>query len=117
LLPGKGSDPGRMAGNIAGYDNDIRGWLAERLLQDIAELEAAQANHAGGLDTNCKGEWDRNGAAAKKRVDEIDAYGVLLKSNLPSGRLANFGLLVLKDLWPAGAVDANTMCHASIQFY
>lgn len=28
---------------IAGYDNDIRGWLAERLLQDIAELEAAQA--------------------------------------------------------------------------
>lgn len=28
---------------IAGYDNDIRGWLAERLLQDIGELEAAQA--------------------------------------------------------------------------
>lgn len=28
---------------IAGFDNDIRGWLAERLLQDIAELEEAQA--------------------------------------------------------------------------
>ena len=28
---------------ISGYDNDIRGWLAGRLLQDIAELEEAQA--------------------------------------------------------------------------
>lgn len=28
---------------IAGYDDDIRGWLAGRLLQDIAELEEAQA--------------------------------------------------------------------------
>jgi DNA helicase-2/ATP-dependent DNA helicase PcrA len=27
---------------IAGYDSDIRGWLATRLLQDIAELEEAQ---------------------------------------------------------------------------
>ncbi|WP_307753634.1 UvrD-helicase domain-containing protein [Xanthomonas albilineans] len=28
---------------IAGYDDDIRGWMAGRLLQDIAELEEAQA--------------------------------------------------------------------------
>jgi len=28
---------------ISGYDNDIRGWLADRLLKDIAELEDAQA--------------------------------------------------------------------------
>ncbi|SMR76649.1 MULTISPECIES: UvrD-helicase domain-containing protein [Stenotrophomonas] len=28
---------------ISGYDNDIRGWIATRLLQDIAELEEAQA--------------------------------------------------------------------------
>lgn len=28
---------------IAGYDTDIRQWLAARLLQDVAELEAAQA--------------------------------------------------------------------------
>ncbi|VFR21255.1 possible DNA helicase [plant metagenome] len=28
---------------ISGYDNDIRGWVAARLLQDIAELEEAQA--------------------------------------------------------------------------
>lgn len=28
---------------ISGYDDDIRGWLAVRLLQDIAELEEAQA--------------------------------------------------------------------------
>ena len=28
---------------ISGYDNDIRGWVAARLLQDIAELEGAQA--------------------------------------------------------------------------
>ena len=28
---------------IAGYDSDIRGWVSTRLLEDIAELEAAQA--------------------------------------------------------------------------
>lgn len=28
---------------IAGYDSDIRGWVATRLLQDIVELEEAQA--------------------------------------------------------------------------
>ncbi|MBX3724333.1 MAG: UvrD-helicase domain-containing protein [Xanthomonadales bacterium] len=28
---------------ISGYDNDIRGWLAGRLLQDVAALEEAQA--------------------------------------------------------------------------
>ena len=28
---------------ISGYDNDIRGWLAERLLQEIAVLQEAQA--------------------------------------------------------------------------
>lgn len=28
---------------ISGYDSDIRGWVAARLLQDIAELEEAQA--------------------------------------------------------------------------
>lgn len=28
---------------IAGYDADIRGWVSTRLLEDIAELEAAQA--------------------------------------------------------------------------
>ncbi|MBD9467762.1 UvrD-helicase domain-containing protein [Pseudoxanthomonas sp. PXM01] len=28
---------------VSGYDNDIRGWVATRLLQDIAELEEAQA--------------------------------------------------------------------------
>ena len=33
---------------IAGYDNDIRGWLAERLLQDIVELETAQAKGRAG---------------------------------------------------------------------
>ncbi|ORE86869.1 pathogenesis-like protein [Oceanococcus atlanticus] len=33
---------------ISGYDNDIRGWLAGRLLQDIAELEEAQAKGRAG---------------------------------------------------------------------
>lgn len=33
---------------ISGYDNDIRGWLADRLLKDIAELEEAQAKGRAG---------------------------------------------------------------------
>lgn len=33
---------------IAGYDRDIRGWLSERLLRDIAELEEAQAKGRAG---------------------------------------------------------------------
>lgn len=33
---------------IAGYDKDIRQWLAAKLLQDVAELEAAQAKGRAG---------------------------------------------------------------------
>ena len=33
---------------ISGYDNDIRGWVADRLLRDIADLEAAQAKGRAG---------------------------------------------------------------------
>jgi DNA helicase-2/ATP-dependent DNA helicase PcrA len=33
---------------IAGYDSDIRQWLAARLLQDVAELEEAQAKGRAG---------------------------------------------------------------------
>ena len=47
---------------IAGYDNDIRGWLAERLLQDIAELQAAQAKGRAG-----KASTDRARSIESKR--------------------------------------------------
>jgi DNA helicase-2/ATP-dependent DNA helicase PcrA len=47
---------------IAGYDNDIRGWLAERLLHDIAELEAAQAKGRAG-----KASTDRARSIESKR--------------------------------------------------
>lgn len=48
---------------IAGYDSDIRGWLATRLLQDIAELEEAQAKGR----PNSKAASDRARSIESKR--------------------------------------------------
>lgn len=48
---------------IAGYDGDIRGWLAIRLLADIAELEEAQAKGQ----TNSKAASDRARSMESKR--------------------------------------------------
>jgi DNA helicase-2/ATP-dependent DNA helicase PcrA len=48
---------------IAGYDSDIRKWLATRLLQDIAELEEAQAKGR----PNSKAASDRARSIESKR--------------------------------------------------
>jgi DNA helicase-2/ATP-dependent DNA helicase PcrA len=48
---------------IAGYDNDIRGWLANRLIRDIEELERAQAKGRAGT----KAATDRSRSIESKR--------------------------------------------------
>lgn len=48
---------------ISGYDNDIRDWLAGRLLKDIAELEEAQAKGRAGS----KAAADRTRSIESKR--------------------------------------------------
>lgn len=48
---------------IAGYDGDIRGWLSTRLLEDIAELEEAQAKGRA----NSKAALDRARSIESKR--------------------------------------------------
>ncbi|WLE00228.1 AAA family ATPase [Agrobacterium leguminum] len=48
---------------IAGYDGDIRGWLSTRLLEDIAELEEAQAKGRA----NSKAASDRARSIESKR--------------------------------------------------
>jgi DNA helicase II / ATP-dependent DNA helicase PcrA len=57
---------------IAGYDSDIRGWVATRLLQDIVELEEAQAKGR----PNSKAASDRARSIESKRRRAASLPGI-----------------------------------------
>lgn len=54
---------------ISGYDNDIRGWVAARLLQDIAELEEAQAK--GRAASKAAADRARSIESKQRRYDSL----------------------------------------------
>ncbi|MGY2804123.1 UvrD-helicase domain-containing protein [Bradyrhizobium sp. USDA 4506] len=66
---------------IAGYDGDIRGWLSTRLLEDIAELEEAQAKGRA----NSKAASDRARSIESKRRRRANLSGISRFVYSPTG--------------------------------
>ncbi|HDS1039279.1 TPA: ATP-dependent helicase [Stenotrophomonas maltophilia] len=56
---------------ISGYDNDIREWVANRLLQDIAELEEAQAK--GRATSKAAIDRARSIESKRRRYDNLNS--------------------------------------------
>ena len=69
---------------ISGYDNDIRGWLHGRLLQDIAELEEAQAK--GRAASNAAADRARSIESKRRRYESLGSINRFIYSPTADNR-------------------------------